>query len=99
MPLNFLTSPDLRTQAATLRTEPGRSRLSLLLCALAVSLLSLLSTAAHTEPKVMVAIQRSLVAPIQRDQAMLRSTGADVVRQAKGAATGALCYVAQMGGW
>lgn len=91
MPLNFLTSPDLRTQAATLRTEPGRSRLSLLLCALAVSSLSLLSTAAHTEPAVVVAMQR--------DQAMLRSTGADAVRQAKGAAMGAMCYMAQMGGW
>lgn len=91
MPLNFLTTNNLRTQAATLRTEPGRSRLSLLLCALAVSSLSLLSTAAHTEPAVVVAMQR--------DQAMLRSTGADAVRQAKGLATGALCYVAQMGGW
>ena len=91
MPLNFLASPDLRTQAATLRTEPGRSRLSLLLCALAVSSLSLLSTAAHTEPAVVVAMQR--------DQAMLRSTGADLTQQAKSAATGALCYMAQIGGW
>ncbi|MBB6053325.1 hypothetical protein [Armatimonas rosea] len=80
----FLTSPDLRT-------EPGKSRLNLLLCALAVSSLSLLSTACHTEPTVMVAMQK--------DGAMLRSTGADAVRQARSAALTTVGYMAQIGGW
>ena len=48
----------LRAQLSTLRIEPGRSRLSLLVCALSVSLLSLLSTISHTERPVAVAMQR-----------------------------------------
>jgi hypothetical protein len=48
---NFFTAPDLRA-------EPGRSRLNLLICAASVCVLCLLSTVAHTERPVVVAMQR-----------------------------------------
>lgn len=74
MPSNFFTAPNLRT-------EPGRSRLCLLLTALSVSSLCLLSTVAHTERPVKVAIQR--------DQAKVWGASLISIRTAQ-AATGEL---------
>ena len=74
MPSNFLTAPNLRT-------EPARSRLCLLLTALSVCSLCLLSTVAHTERPVAVAIQR--------DQAKVWSASVFSIRTAQ-AATGEL---------
>lgn len=66
----------LRTELSTLRTEPGRSRLSLLLCVLCVSSLLLISTINHTE--------RTVTSAIARDQAAFQASGLELLEDTIG---------------